>query len=170
VCLRPAQLRKEIGQDHCLARRSAGPSAAVWSGDPMGAIFKRVMTRSIGWPFESGPKVMTTSLVRARPGVAGKGTSNNLVELCYIGTNTSSQTGLGNTNDGVLIDDGASANEVLASFIEYNDNNGVELDSGTSDDTIEDNIIIGNANNGVVDDGTGDSISGNLFFANGSGD
>ena len=64
-----------INQRYCLTRPSAGPCAAGWPGDRMGAIFKDVIDRSIGPPFESGPKVMTTSFVRARPGVAGKGTS-----------------------------------------------------------------------------------------------
>ena len=32
-----------------------------------------VIVRSIGFPFDSGPNVMTSSLIRERPGVAGKG-------------------------------------------------------------------------------------------------
>jgi hypothetical protein len=97
--------------------------------------------------------------------ITGSGTSDNVVEGDYIGTNASaSQTDLGNTNDGVLIDDGASANEIIGSFIFDNDNNGVELDSGTSDDTIDYNLFFANANNSVLDDGSGDSISGNIFF------
>src|SRR5438045_2731862 len=63
-----------IDQDHGRASRPDGPWLPGDSAGAMGVTHKRVMDRSIGRPFDSGPNVMTTSLVRANPGVAGKGT------------------------------------------------------------------------------------------------
>ena len=101
--------------------------------------------------------------------ITGSGTSNNVVEGELIGTNAEIQTGLGNTNDGVLIDDGASSNLITGGYIAYNQNNGVELDSGTSNNTIQDSVFFTNTNYGVLDEGTGDSIVGNLYIGNGKG-
>ena len=41
--------------------------------DEIGVTAKCVIVRSIGRPFDSGPNVMTSSLIPERPGVAGKG-------------------------------------------------------------------------------------------------
>src|SRR5262249_37034445 len=60
--------------DHGLSSRPADPWPLRCSAGSMGATRSRVMDRSIGRPLAAGPNVMTTSLVRVRPGVAGSGT------------------------------------------------------------------------------------------------
>ena len=84
------------------------------------------------------------------------GTSNNLIEGNFIGTNASGATGLGNGEDGVDIVDSASGNTiggvagVTGNVIADNGGPGVVItDAGTSNNLVLGNVIHGNAVTGV---------------------
>jgi hypothetical protein len=85
-------------------------------------------------------------------GIDQKGTSGNLIEGNFIGTNAAGTGPLGNSGDGVTIYLGALANTVGGTVagsgnrIAYNQSNGVRVDgSGTHGERIERNSIYANA-------------------------
>jgi parallel beta-helix repeat protein len=87
--------------------------------------------------------------------ISDSGTSGNMVEGDYIGTDSSSHAGLGNTFYGVYIQNGATSNTVSGSTIA---NNGTSSNSlggvlitgtATSDNVVSGDTITGNAGDGV---------------------
>jgi hypothetical protein len=125
------------------------------------------------------------------------GTSNNLVEGNYIGTDLSGAKALANVGDGVLIDASASSNTIGGSasgalnLISGNSQLGVQIsDSGTNSNVVQGNYIgtditgkvaLGNATGGVLlnnkassnligtnGDGVNDTAEGNIISGNGS--
>ncbi len=115
-------------------------------------------------------------------GVNIDGSSGNLVEGNVIGTDLSGTKPLGNSDSGVLIDNGASDNLVggttpaARNVISANGYRGVHID-GSSGNLVEGNVIgtdvsgtkpLGNIDSGVlVDDGSSDNVIGGT--ATGSG-
>ena len=119
-------------------------------------------------------------------GPAGMGTTGNAVLGNFIGTDITGKKALGNTDDGILIDNGANANSVGdgtsggANLISANFGNGIYLDGsgltipagqvGTSNNTVFDNLIgtdvtgtkvLGNTEDGVlIDSGATDNTIG----------
>lgn len=100
--------------------------------------------------------------------ITGPGTEDNVLTGNGIGI-TPSYKSLGNGDDGVQIDDGASLNDIENNTIEYNASNGVEVASNSSDDVIEENQIDYNTGWGILDAGTGETIANNTFGGNGKG-
>ncbi len=112
--------------------------------------------------------------------IQGAKASDNVVLGNFIGTNQKSATNLGNKNDGVLIDGGATGNIIggtaqgSANIIFANGTNGVEI-AGASSNTVQGNFIgtnqksatnlPGNKNDGVlIDDANGAGAStGNII-------
>jgi hypothetical protein len=119
--------------------------------------------------------------------IYGSGTTGNVIEGNYIGTNITGAATLANANDGVLIQGGASANTTggttagAGNTIAFNVGNGVDLDSGTGNsilgNSIHDNtglgIVLNSANDandnqaapvltGVSSSGSGTAINGTL--------
>jgi hypothetical protein len=80
------------------------------------------------------------------PGIALNGSSNNIVEGCYIGTNAAGTARLPNGEDGVRIMDG-SANQIGANgapnLISGNEDDGVEISGATASGNIIANNYIG---------------------------
>ncbi len=126
--------------------------------------------------------------------INGVGSSANLVEGNLIGTDVNGTAKLGNTNDGVLIDSGATANSIdpvvvttAANVISGNGANGVEITGvGTSANLVFGNLIgadkngtatLGNSNDGVsINSGaTANTVggtaagAGNVISGNGGG-
>ena len=123
----------------------------------------------------------------------GSGTTGNVVEGNFIGTDASSHTGLGNGGDGVDIVDDASGNTIggtspaAANVIANNGGDGIFLgDSGTTGNVVEGNFIgtdasshtgLGNSGDAVdiVGDASGNTIGGtvagaaNIIASNSSG-
>jgi hypothetical protein len=126
------------------------------------------------------------------------GTSNNVVEGNYIGTDVSGTKALGNVNDGVLIDASATSNTVGGSasgalnLISGNCQIGVQIsDPGTNSNVVQGDYIgtditgklaLGNATTGVFlngqaslnligtnGDGVSDPAERNIISGNGSG-
>jgi hypothetical protein len=126
------------------------------------------------------------------------GTSNNLIEGNYIGTDLTGTKALGNVNDGVLIDASATSNTIGGSatgalnLISGNSQLGVQLtDPGTNSNVVQGNYIgtditgkvaLGNASDGVFlnnqassnligtnGDGVNDAAERNIVSGNGSG-
>ncbi len=108
--------------------------------------------------------------------IENSGTSRNVVQDNYIGTDTKGTAKLGNTLDGVLITAGASNNTIGGSpgqnVISANAGNGVEIQgtNGTSGNVVLGNFIgidkagtakLGNGGNGLLlDDGAADNTIG----------
>jgi hypothetical protein len=123
--------------------------------------------------------------------ISGAGTTNNQVVGNQIGTGNTPDSPLGNGNDGVLIEAGASLNTVgstgganngNANIISGNMNNGVHLGgAGTSQNIVEGNYIgtdgigtgrlaVANAANGVlIDGGASRNTIGGAFPVDSSG-
>ena len=79
------------------------------------------------------------------------GTSGNLVEDNFIGTDSAGDTGLGNSDAGVAIYGSASSNTISGNTISDNGSNGyggVDI-SGADDNVVESNAIVGNDYDGV---------------------
>ena len=107
--------------------------------------------------------------------ISGSGTSDNLVEADYIGTNSSGSTNLGDF-DGVLIENGATNNTIGGTIaaardvISGNASYGVEIDgSGPTSNVVEGDYVgvapcgtsgLGNASGGVLVDGAGGNTIG----------
>jgi len=86
--------------------------------------------------------------------ISGAGTQHNVVSGNAIGTNWSSASGLGNTNQGVWVRDGAASNTI-----------GLTSSNGS-------NLISGNGGPGVLIDGSGttdNTVQGNKIGTNTSG-
>ncbi len=116
--------------------------------------------------------------------IGDTGTKSNLVRGNFIGTNVNGTAGLGNSENGVLLSDGAQSNTIGGSkagarnIISANDSTGVMIqNSGTDNNVVRGNYIgsdvngtgnIGNAFSGVIvhDDASMNSIRGNSIFAN----
>ncbi len=134
-----------------------------------------------------GTTVAAANLISGNSGfgvvISGTGTSGNVVEGNFIGSNAAASTNLGNNNDGVYINGGATTNTIggttaaAANVIAANLQYGVQIDgSGTSDNVVEGNFIgtnsagnssIGNHNDGVfISDGaTTNTIGGTTAAA-----
>ena len=117
-------------------------------------------------------------------GVGGSGTTGNVVEGDYIGTDASGAQALGNGNCGVWISGGANHNTIggttaaARDVISGNAAHGVYLlDPGTTGDVVEGDYIgtsasgtgsLGNAAEGVMLAGvTGNAIANSLICFNG---
>ena len=91
--------------------------------------------------------------------ITDTGTSHNMVEGNFIGTNSSGATNLGNSDQGVVVQNDATNNTIggVANVIAGNKNDGIGLfGPGTSGVTIENNFI--------GTDSAGDSGLGNAFW------
>jgi hypothetical protein len=100
--------------------------------------------------------------------IQGAGTSANVVFDNFIGTQPSGSAGLGNKLDGVLIDQGATANSIGSAsggnLISANVRNGVEIkDGGTSANVVLKNFI-GTDVNGTA--ALGNTLAGLLIDSN----
>jgi titin len=100
--------------------------------------------------------------------VTGAGTTNNVIESDYVGTDPSGTHAAGNGTAGVVIQDGASANLVAVDVISGNAALGVLLQgAGTSGNVVASCLIGSNAagNRGLANGSTGvlvqDAASGN---------
>jgi hypothetical protein len=110
------------------------------------------------------------------------GTSSNVVEDNFIGTDSFGLGAEGNLGDGVLIEGGAAGNVVIGNVVSANGRAGIELSGdGTSTDSIKSNwigiaidasAVLPNLAGGVlIDDGAtsntvnGDAIAGNIYSA-----
>ena len=85
--------------------------------------------------------------------LTGSGTINNWVGWCLIGTNASGATGLGNTNDGVLLDSGALKHHCqLGRVVQRKQWHRARQhqDSPSVNNTIQADTINNNGANGVV--------------------
>jgi hypothetical protein len=76
------------------------------------------------------------------------GTTGNLVQGNYIGTDGSGALALGNGGNGVSITGAASGNTILGNVIAFNGNDGVLVDTGTGN-TILGNSIFGHPGLGI---------------------
>ncbi len=137
---------------------------------------KGKLGNGIGVLIESGASAntvggRTTNLISGNSAagveISGTGTSGNVVFNNYIGTNKNGLAKLANTADGVLINDGATANTIgnakNANILSGNRASGIEIvGTGTSANLVIGNFIgtdknglvsIGNANAGVLIDG-----------------
>jgi hypothetical protein len=85
----------------------------------------------------------TTEAPKAGVHISGSTTHDNVVYSSFIGTNEQGDSGLGNTDDGVLIDSGAYSNKI-------GNDNFSDSNAATSG-----NIIVGNRRFGVSIQGTG---------------
>ena len=106
---------------------------------------------TIGGTAADAGDVIVSNLIGVE--IGNSGTSDNLVEGDFIGTDAAGDAGLGNTVDGVQILDNASNNTIGGSS------------SGAG------NVIAGNGYDGVSLNGSGVSgnlVAGNIIFDNGS--
>ena len=110
------------------------------------------------------------------------GGSGNTVRNNYIGTDKSGTADLGNTNDGVLIDNRTN-NSILGNLISGNDANGILIrnnSAGGTANVVRGNLIgtkadgataLGNGGNGVMDERTAaGSSDGNTIGGTGAGE
>jgi hypothetical protein len=96
-----------------------------------------------------GPNVADRNVISGTAGdgivITGAGANNNLVQGNYIGTNAAGTAALGNTGNGIFLQNGAESNQIRQNVISGNGLNGV--------------AVIGSA-------ATGNSVRGNSIFAN----
>lgn len=92
--------------------------------------------------------------------IKGAGTDGNTVSLNYIGTDVTGTQGIGNSYDGVRINNGAQDNTIGPDNLIAHNANGVYVDdSGTTGNTITENSIHSNAGWGIdLYDGGNDEI------------
>ncbi|MCA9062476.1 MAG: hypothetical protein KDA96_05440, partial [Planctomycetaceae bacterium] len=83
--------------------------------------------------------------------------AGNLIQGNQIGTDITGTLDLGNTGDGILITDAATANVVQSNLIVNNTGNGIFIDDGSAN-------IIGTDSNGVGDSSEGNILSGNQLY------
>jgi hypothetical protein len=76
-------------------------------------------------------------------------TSGNVVQGNFIGTDKSSTANLGNGNDGVRIESGASRNTIADNTIAFNVKGVVVIDAASTGDSILRNSIFGNFDMGI---------------------
>src|SRR5262245_33981172 len=86
--------------------------------------------------------------------IFGLGSTNNTVQDCKIGTDSTGTAALGNGIVGVFIHDGPSANLIAVSILSANRNSGIELRDGTANNTVRGNKI-GTDVSGTLDRGNG---------------
>jgi parallel beta-helix repeat protein len=94
--------------------------------------------------------------------IRGAGSTENIISRNYIGVDVDGSS-LGNTYDGILFDESASANSVLTNTISRNAGAGIRIASG-SNNLLSSNTISLNTGPGVeVDGGTATQISENTL-------
>jgi uncharacterized repeat protein (TIGR01451 family) len=144
-----------IGTD--VSGNNALPNGAPGSGTGIGVVIANGATRNVvGGTSSSSRNIISGNAVYGVQ-VRDRGTSGNVVEGNYIGTDTSGATALPNgasgTGAGVQISGGATSNTIggassgARNIISGNANNGVEVDdSGTSRNQVQGNYIGVDAN------------------------
>jgi hypothetical protein len=109
--------------------------------------------------------------------ITDAGTTGNVVEGDFIGTDWTGSNPMPNTNDGVVILNGAADNTIggtmpgTQNLIEFNAQNGVDMGgSGTTGNVVEGDEIVSNGNNGVQLDAnaTQNQIDNDLLADNGA--
>jgi hypothetical protein len=103
-------------------------------------------------------------------GVEITGSSYNLLDEDYIGTDSTGSHALGNSTDGLLVANSSSYNVIATSVISGNGDEGLELDSGSDHNLIEGNFIgtdstgekpLGNYHSGIhTNESNDDTIGG----------
>ena len=102
--------------------------------------------------------------------ISGKGTTGNLLEGDYIGTDVKSAHAVGNKGDGVSIRDGAADNRIDLDVIAGNVAEGIGMtDPGTSGNVIaRDNVGVGEPQAGHPAGPSVPNLTGGIFFGDGA--
>jgi hypothetical protein len=161
----------------------AGGSGSLGNGDVGVVIDSGASNNTVGGTTSAARNVISGNLGSGVE-ITGAGSSGNLVTGDFIGTDSSGMAAVGNGEDGVLIDSGASNNTVggtaagAGNLISGNSADGVELQgSGTTGDIIQGNSIgtdvlgaavLGNGDDGVLlwDGASANAIGGSGPAAN----
>jgi hypothetical protein len=99
-------------------------------------------TNTIGSDLKDAPPNVISGNLGQGIEIAGAGTDGNQVEHDYIGTDVTGTARLGNSDNGVRIDQGASQNAIHGNLVSGNGEGGVKIaDNGTSDNVVQQNLI-----------------------------
>jgi len=122
---------------------------------------------------EPGARNIISGNLGSGVGIFSPGTTGNLVQVNFIGTDVTGTQSLGNAGFGVAIGDQASENQVIGNLISGNNSDGLALfNSGTSGNVLQGNYIgtdysgltaLPNAGVGIwIGEGASDTIIGGV--------
>jgi len=106
-----------------------------------------------------------------KEGIHFSNTTSSIIQNNYIGTDATGTLDRGNSQSGIIITDGSSANIVSENVVSGNDSNGVFLKGGASANKVASNLIglnylgnmtLGNGLDGVKIDGANNNIIGHI--------
>ncbi len=129
---------------------NAAGTAIVGNGNDGVFIVDNATNNTVGGATTAHRNVISGNSDGVQFGGAAGGATGNVVRGNYIGTDITGTVDLGNNDDGIDIDNGASNGQVIDNLIAGNTSDGIDLgDAGTTNGTVIRGNLIGTAANGM---------------------